>query len=84
MKRTLLTVIVLGLAMLTAKDVFAGPFGWFGRRAAPAAPAATARAQGGTRVYSYEPGMYQPAPQMRVRTVKPGYLDAGRKVRGVY
>jgi hypothetical protein len=85
MKRTLLTIAIVGLAMLAAKDAFAGPFCWFGRRAAaPAVPVATAQAQGGYRAYSYEPGMTQPAPRARVRTAKPGYMDARTKALGAY
>src|SRR5262245_38641977 len=85
MKRTLMTIAIVGLAMLTAKDAFGGPFCWFGRRAAaPTAPVATARTEGGYRAYSYEPGMTQPAAGARVRTAKPGYLDARTKALGAY
>ena len=70
--------------MLTAGDAFAGPFCFRGRRAAPAAPVATARADG-YRVYSYEPGI---APALntgvRTQTAKPPYLDARSKALGRY
>lgn len=84
MKRILLTVTVIGLALLTASEAFAA--GGRCRRgyAAPAAPVTTAQAAGGYRTYSYEPGM-APAATYRAPArvgARPSFLDAASKALG--
>ena len=58
MKKLILTVVAVGLAMMMVTDASAGIFRWR-RRAAPVyvqpAPAAAAEAQPGYRAFSYEP-----------------------------
>jgi hypothetical protein len=74
MKKLMLTVVAVGLAMVMVADASAGIFGWR-RRAAPVyvqpAPAATAQVQPGYRAFSYEPA----APVVR-------YQAAGRATGG--
>lgn len=61
MKKVILTVAALGLAVLMVTEAQAGPFGWFRRgrpvyvQPAPAAAQAVVPAQTGVRAYSYEP-----------------------------
>lgn len=67
MKKLILTVVAVGLAMVMVTDASAGIFRWR-RRAAPVyvqpAPAATAQVQPGYRTYSYQPA----APTVRYQT----------------
>ena len=86
MKRILLSIAVFGLATLIASEAFAAGRGcrrgWVAR---PAAPVATAQAEGGYRAYSYEPGAAAaPARAYRAppRTVREPYLDATSKALG--
>jgi hypothetical protein len=86
MKRNLLTIAVVGLAMLTASEAFAGPFGLFRwRREVPVAPQATVTARDGYRTYSYEPGMTAEGNRAPARrTFRAPYLDARSKALGQY
>lgn len=84
MKKVLLTIAVIGLAMLTTSDVFAANRRCRSRGvAAPAAPVATAQA-GGYRAYSYEPGMAASARTYRSSAGRsqPPYLNAASKALG--
>ena len=87
MKRALLTITIIGAAMLTASDAFAGPLCGRGQRLARrAAPVTTARATDGYRAYSYEPGAVQPSASygFRLRKTRAPYLDATSKALGRY
>ena len=88
MKKLILTVVAVGLAMVMVTDASAGIFRWR-RRAAPVyvqpAPAATAQVQPG-RTFSYEPAAPVVRYQMRGRNGGggPAYTNAINKSLGRY
>lgn len=89
MKRLILTVVAVGLAMVLATEAQAGPFAWL-RRGRPVmvrpAPVATVRAEEGYRSFSYEPGPAVAVPATRgfTRAKQPGYMSATTKALGKY
>lgn len=78
MKRVILLIVAVGLALVVAQDATAGPFSWLRRRTVTPtyvrpAPVATVRAEEGYRTFSY-----QPQPQA---TALPMYqTNRGRKM----
>jgi len=86
MKKLILTVVAVGLAMVMATDASAGIFGWR-RRAAPVysqpAPAATAQMNQGYRAFSYEPAPAAPVYlTYRTNTGGKAYTNATNKSLG--
>jgi hypothetical protein len=89
MKKVILTVAALGLAVLTVTEAQAGPFGWFRRgrpvyvQPAPAAAQAVVPAQTGVRAFSYEPATAAPVYRTyRTNTGGAAYINAINKSLG--
>jgi hypothetical protein len=77
--------LAMGLLLATVGDGYAGPVQKSPVQAPPAPaapPAPMARAEGGYRAFSYEPGMtYRPTGR-RAGMGRPAYLDARSKALG--
>lgn len=89
MKKLILTVVAVGLAIVLATEAQAGPFAWL-RRGRPVmvrpAPVATVPAEQGYRAFSYQPGPVVTAPATRgfTRAKQPAYMNATNKMLGKY